>query len=100
MTVTIDKFGRILIPKQLRERLGLTPGTEFDLDVRDEGDGPALELRPDRAETGLVYEGDLLVFRGKVGAEAHDLNAFIQAQRDRRVSHLAGLDQDDMASNG
>ena len=46
MTVTIDKFGRVLIPKPLRDQLGLQPGAELSLDVHAGGDGaPALELR-------------------------------------------------------
>lgn len=30
MKLRIDKFGRILVPKPLRERLGLKPGTELE----------------------------------------------------------------------
>lgn len=31
MTTTIDKFGRILIPKAIRKELGLEPGSSVDL---------------------------------------------------------------------
>lgn len=31
MKATVDAVGRILIPKQLRETLGLTPGSEVDI---------------------------------------------------------------------
>jgi AbrB family looped-hinge helix DNA binding protein len=39
MRTTIDKAGRVVIPAQLRERLGLRPGTELlvlvdELDIR------------------------------------------------------------------
>jgi len=30
----IDKYGRILIPKEIRERLGLKPETSFEVTVR------------------------------------------------------------------
>lgn len=35
MEVTIDKFGRILIPKKIRQLLGLLPGQKLEL-VADE----------------------------------------------------------------
>ena len=37
MNVTIDKFGRIILPKSLRQILGLTPGKEIAIEVTDEG---------------------------------------------------------------
>jgi AbrB family looped-hinge helix DNA binding protein len=37
METTVDKVGRIVIPKPLRDRLGLTPGTIVD--VTQYGDG-------------------------------------------------------------
>lgn len=33
MTVKMDKFGRILIPKAVREDQGLRPGDEFEIDA-------------------------------------------------------------------
>ena len=35
MTVTLDKFGRIVIPKKLRDSLGLKPGAELELTVSE-----------------------------------------------------------------
>ena len=35
MVTTIDSAGRIVIPKALREQVGLSPGTEIDIQVRD-----------------------------------------------------------------
>jgi len=37
MNVTIDKFGRIILPKSIRQMLGLTPGKEITIEVTDEG---------------------------------------------------------------
>jgi AbrB family looped-hinge helix DNA binding protein len=45
--VTVDSKGRIVLPQELRERLGITPGTEVD--IREE-DGRAIvdpETDPD-----------------------------------------------------
>lgn len=37
MVTTIDKAGRIVIPAALRERLGLAPGTEIELEADELG---------------------------------------------------------------
>lgn len=54
MMVTIDRAGRIVVPKELREQLGLTPNAE--LDVRVEGD--ALLLSPVRRAGRRIVEVD------------------------------------------
>ena len=43
-TVTMDKFGRILIPKRVRTQLSVGTGTEFTLTWND--DTPEIELKP------------------------------------------------------
>jgi AbrB family looped-hinge helix DNA binding protein len=35
MLVKIDRAGRVVVPKQLREELGLSPGVGLELDVVD-----------------------------------------------------------------
>ncbi len=42
MRTTIDRAGRLVVPKQLRERLALRSGGEVDIDERD----GVLEIRP------------------------------------------------------
>lgn len=51
--VVIDKGGRIVIPKALREELGLRDG---DLLLVDRKDGD-LVLRPEAEESGLIRQG-------------------------------------------
>ena len=98
MTVTLDKFGRVLIPKLLRDQLGLVPGAELSLDVHEGDGGPALELRavPDASDPdgGLIHVNGRLVHSGKMAPEGQDIVAFIKAQRDARTLRLAGLDPD------
>jgi len=43
VTVTIDKYGRVLIPKEVRKKLELSPNTTLDLIVR--GDEIVLRVR-------------------------------------------------------
>lgn len=50
MRTTIDKAGRIVVPKPIRERLQLTGGAEVEI---DEGDG-IVEIRPVAGEIDLV----------------------------------------------
>jgi AbrB family looped-hinge helix DNA binding protein len=50
MHVTIDGAGRVVVPKQLRDELGLTPKTPLEIDVVD----GHLELSPPREPAKLV----------------------------------------------
>lgn len=50
MRTTIDTAGRVVIPKSLRERVGLMGGTEVDIVERD----GLLELAPAQSEIRIV----------------------------------------------
>ena len=63
MEVAIDKFGRIVIPKAVRDLLGLQAGSELALEVMDrEGGQKEIALRPIGAEPELIRKGGGLVF--------------------------------------
>jgi transcriptional pleiotropic regulator of transition state genes len=52
----MDKFGRILIPKQIRDRLGIVEGTEVEIEVK----GGKILIKPDvelekRVEEAIDY---------------------------------------------
>ena len=53
MKATIDKAGRLVIPKPLRDRVGLRPGV-----VEVVVDGAGLRVEPPAAES-LIERGDL-----------------------------------------
>jgi len=55
MRTTIDRAGRLVIPKTLRDRLGLVPG-----EVEVSADGAALRVEPIMSDE-LVQDGDRLV---------------------------------------
>jgi len=44
MLVSMDRAGRVVIPKDVRDRLSLTPDTELEISVRDD----AIQLEPVR----------------------------------------------------
>lgn len=50
MRTTIDKAGRIVVPKRLRDALGMTPGTELEILAVDD----RLEIEVPRASATLV----------------------------------------------
>ncbi len=81
---TIDKAGRIVVPKKLRDRLGLAPGTEVE--ISDRGDGLHLEpIRP-RSEARIVDKGGFLVIEGdgSFPSTVEDVRDLVEELRDRR----------------
>lgn len=54
MMASMDRAGRVVIPKDLRERLGLEAEAEFDLAL----DGDSLRLTPVRAPGRQIVEID------------------------------------------
>lgn len=59
MRTTIDAGGRVVIPKPIRDRLGLTAGREVEIEY-DDASGTVL-LAPRQPEAHLELRGDLLV---------------------------------------
>jgi AbrB family looped-hinge helix DNA binding protein len=78
MEVTIDSVGRIVVPKPLRDALGLTPGSKVDISRY----GAGLQLLPAGRTARLVYEDGLLVGTGD--AEIDDDIAFALVDAGRR----------------
>lgn len=69
MRVTVDRLGRLVIPKSLRVALGIVPGTELELMP----DGAGLRLEPINPEERSISEADGLPILGFVaGARLTD----------------------------
>jgi len=80
-TVTLDKAGRVVIPKPLRDALRLTPGDELVL----ESEGDCVTLRPVRSASALRKEHGVWVFRSGrklSAAETDSALAILRQQRD------------------
>ncbi len=81
-TVTLDKAGRVVIPKTLRDELHLEPGDSLAL----ESEGESVTLRPVRSASPLRKERGVWVFHGgrKLSAAVTDKAlSDIRAKRDR-----------------
>ena len=81
--VTLDRAGRVVLPKALRDAMRLSPGDVLDLTVK----GDEVTLRPRRSATPLQKERGVWVFRtGKpLTADATDETLrTIRAQRHRQ----------------
>ncbi len=95
-TVEIDKAGRIVVPKKLRDELHLAPGTR----IRLERSGNTLVLDADFPQARLVIEdGTPVIYPADMGnAPVRDLQFYndlldqIRAERDR---HNLGLSDDE-----
>lgn len=60
----MDALGRVVVPKALRDRLGLTAGTVLDISWYDDGLRLVVGGRTARlveSESGLVAESDTVV---------------------------------------
>ncbi|HET6684880.1 MAG TPA: AbrB/MazE/SpoVT family DNA-binding domain-containing protein [Gaiella sp.] len=56
MRTTIDKAGRLVIPRQLRDRVGITPG-EVEITV----DGAGVRIEPVAGEGLVEVDGRLVI---------------------------------------
>jgi AbrB family looped-hinge helix DNA binding protein len=84
MKLRIDKSGRIVVPKPLRERLGLKPGTELEaLDQR----GGVL-LRTVEQRPAMIKVEGLWVHRGVAQAGAN-WDRIIKDLREERIESVS-----------
>lgn len=86
MKIKIDKAGRIVLPKPVRERFHLRAGTELDLEDRPEG----LSLKPVERGPSMVLEKGIWVHLGQL-PRGLDWDKLIDEAREERIKHLAGL---------
>lgn len=83
VVVTLDKAGRVVIPKTVRDELRLEPGDTLELSQ----EGDCLSLRPVRSATPLRKEQGVWVFRlgqSVSAAETDEVLKQIRQQRDQR----------------
>ena len=86
MDVTIDKFGRIVIPKVVRDALGLKAGSELQVEITEEETGErTIVLQPSQEKALLIDEDGLLVYTGVLQARDFDVVEHIRVTREERA---------------
>ena len=82
MKTTLDRFGRVVIPKEIRDKMGLKPGAEIDIGEN----GNEIIVKPLDDETPLEIEDGVLVY---AGVATGDLGEAIRRHRGGRLSKVA-----------
>ena len=82
----MDKAGRVVLPKPIRDHLRLSAGANLELEERAEG----IMLRPVKRRLSLVEKDGLLVHRGEA-PRGFDWNRLVEDYREERVRDLSGL---------
>lgn len=88
MITTLDKFGRIIIPKRLRENLGIKP--ETTLNISEENRRIVIELVKEK--NPIVNRDGILVYTGKLDIKISDL---IKSDRTKRMRKLLTSEEED-----
>lgn len=80
LKIPIDRAGRIVLPKQIRDRFGLTAGSEFE--VKEEKD--RIVLRPVPQAPKLIRKKGFLVVVPEESPLDVDIVELIKKQREER----------------
>ena len=65
METTLDRFGRVVIPKQVRDDLGLKPGTVLEIEEVEQ----EIILKPADREPHVAIKDGVLVFSGAAAGD-------------------------------
>ena len=79
MIITIDKAGRVVLPKNVRAEFQLTPNTELELVTSAEG----ILLRPVAERPSMKQRAGLWVHQGR-GSGSVDWSQAVDTVRDER----------------
>ena len=87
-TIQIDKAGRLVLPKPLREHFNLVPGDKLKLSV----EGNSIKLEPAVAGAELVRKGSVLVFTGEFSepVTARKVEELLARERNERFGAATG----------
>ncbi len=81
METTLDKFGRIVIPKEIRDDFNLKPGSQIRIEEHEQ----TIILKPVAGEPNLRWKDGVLVFSG---TPMEDLDKALEKHRSDRLKDL------------
>lgn len=82
METTLDKFGRVVIPKEIRDNLGLKPGEILKVEKSDD----EVILKPLREETPIKIKDGVMVY---TGTATGNIMEAVRAHREERLKKVA-----------
>lgn len=77
----VDQFGRIVIPKKIRDDFNLEPGTQIRFEESEQG----IVLKPIQGEPNLRWKDGVLVFSGYALEDPGKVLAKHREERARNV---------------
>jgi AbrB family looped-hinge helix DNA binding protein len=86
MALKMDRAGRVILPKPVRDRLGLHAGSDLEIQETQEG----VVLRPADRRPSLVKKGSFCVHTGEIPA-GYDILKAIDEDREERMHKAWGL---------
>jgi len=86
MTVKIDRAGRVILPKPVRDRLGLHAGSDLEVQEIPEG----VVLKPAGRRPSLVKKGHFWVHTGEL-PPGYDILKAIDEDREERMRKAWGI---------
>jgi AbrB family looped-hinge helix DNA binding protein len=93
-TLTIDRLGRLVLPKTLRDRYGLEAGSEIEL--TDTGAGILLSVRHESSALSRMANGfPVLSLPGQCDVDLPTLIQETRDDRDERAGMFGGEADDD-----
>jgi AbrB family looped-hinge helix DNA binding protein len=78
---TIDRFGRVVIPKKVRDDLGLAPNVELEVEEGSNG----IVLHPKIEGSFIINKKGVLVVRAKA---TEPIEYFLEKDRRNRIKHI------------
>lgn len=85
--IPIDKAGRVVLPKHLREELDIAPGDMLKISIL----GNEITLRPKKNKNGFVRRGKALIFsnNGTATIDSQTVGAVLDEVREGRIAQIA-----------
>jgi AbrB family looped-hinge helix DNA binding protein len=88
-SVSLDKAGRIILPKPIRDELNLSPGDILQVETS----GAEIKLHPVRTSSPLQKEHGIWVYRTGEKLPASVVEDTIRQVREERYRAALGLDR-------